>query len=147
MGNEMKKTAGGIKKILLITAGSISLALGILGVFLPVLPTTPFLLLTAFCYVRSSKRLYTWLINHKVFGSYIYNYMCYKAVKKRVKTGAVIFLWITIGISILTIGSLHIRIFLLVVGIAVSWHILSLKSLESFIKEDNAVKNGLKDIQ
>jgi uncharacterized membrane protein YbaN (DUF454 family) len=143
----MKKTTGRIKKILYITGGTISLALGVLGVFLPVLPTTPFLLLTAFCYVRSSKRLYTWLINHKLFGSYIYNYMKYKAVKKRVKTGAVIFLWITIGVSILAVNNLHIRIFLVVVAIAVSWHILSLKSLESFIQDEQAVKKGINDLQ
>lgn len=142
----MKQTSSRIKKILYITVGTISLGLGTLGIFLPILPTTPFLLLTAFCYVRSSKRLYSWLINHKFFGSYIYNYMHYKAVKKRVKIGAVIFLWATIGVSIITVNNLHIRIFLLVVGITVSWHILSLRSLESVIKDESTVKNISKDI-
>ena len=74
-----------IKKYLLIAIGSIALILGIIGVFLPILPTTPFLLLSSFCYIQSSKRLYTWLIHHKIFGAYIYNYLTYRAISKKTK--------------------------------------------------------------
>ena len=117
-----------LKKYLLIFAGSISLALGIIGVLLPVLPTTPFLLLSSFCYIRSSNRLYNWLINHKIFGSYIYNYLTYRAVKKSVKIGALIFLWFSLLISILIVSNLHLRIFLVAVGVSVSIHLLTLKT-------------------
>lgn len=116
------------KKYLLIFAGSISLALGIIGVLLPVLPTTPFLLLSSFCYIRSSNHLYNWLINHKIFGSYIYNYLTYRAVKKSVKIGALIFLWFSLLISILIVSNLYLRIFLMAVGVAVSIHLLTLKT-------------------
>ena len=118
-----------IKKYVLIFIGSISLALGIVGVFIPVLPTTPFLLLSSFCYIHSSKRLYNWLINHKVFGEYIYNYITYRAVKQSTKIGALIFLWASLIISMTIASNLHLRIFLLAVGVGVSIHLLTLKTL------------------
>ncbi len=117
-------------KYVLIIIGSISLTLGIVGVVIPILPTTPFLLLASFCYVRSSNRLYNWLINHKVFGAYIYNYMTYKAVKRSTKAGALILLWISLGSSIFIVPALHLKIFLCIIGITVSIHILKLKTLE-----------------
>ncbi|MDF2612381.1 MAG: uncharacterized protein K0S71_167 [Clostridia bacterium] len=120
-----------IKKYLLISIGFLSLALGIIGVFFPVLPTTPFLLLTSFCFVRSSTRLYHWLINHKLFGTYIYNYMTYKAVKKSTKVGALLFLWASLIVSMIIIDQMYLRILLLVIGTLVSIHILSLKVLNA----------------
>jgi uncharacterized membrane protein YbaN (DUF454 family) len=118
-----------IKKYLLISLGFLSLILGIIGIFFPVLPTTPFLLLTSFCFIRSSSRLYHWLINHKLFGAYIYNYITYKAVKNHIKTMAVIFLWASLIISIMVVHHIYLRLFLLLVGLLVSIHILSLKVL------------------
>lgn len=118
-----------IKKYLLILLGSLSLILGIIGIFLPLLPTTPFLLLSSFCYVRSSKRMYNWLINHKVFGNYIYCYLTYKAVPMKTKIFAIAFLWTTMIISMLLISSLHVRLFLAIIGIGVTIHLLTLKTL------------------
>ncbi|MDD2484163.1 MAG: YbaN family protein [Eubacteriales bacterium] len=129
-----------IKKYLYIIVGSVSLILGIVGVFLPVLPTTPFLLLSSFCYVRSSQRMYHWLINHKIFGAYIYNYLTYKAIPKKTKVGAILFLWTTLIISMIIVKYLHIRLFLIVVGLAVSTHLLMLKTLN---KEDLKRLDGL----
>jgi len=124
-----------IKKYLLIFAGSISLFLGVLGIFIPVLPTTPFLLLASFCYIRSSKELYEWLIHHKIFGAYIYNYLTYKAVKRSVKIVSLIFLWLSMAISISILDNLYVKLLLIAIGIGVSAHILSLKSLgPEFIK-------------
>lgn len=74
-----------MKQYLLIILGTITLCLGIIGIILPLLPTTPFLLLSATCYVNSSKRLYDWLINHKVLGIYIRNFIIYKAITPRAK--------------------------------------------------------------
>ena len=72
-----------IKKIIYIFIGSVSLVLGIIGAFFPVLPTTPFLLLAAFCYMRSSRRMYQWLIHNKIFGAYVYSYVTYRAIPKK----------------------------------------------------------------
>ena len=118
-----------IKKYVYIMGGSLSLILGIAGVFIPVLPTTPFLLLASFCYLRSSERMYNWLMNHKIFGAYIYSYLTYKAIPKKTKVGTMIFLWSTLIFSMILVSSLHIRIFLLVVGVAVTAHLLMLKTL------------------
>jgi len=122
-------TAINIKKGLLVLAGSISLVLGVIGAFLPVLPTTPFLLLSAYCYLRSSKRLYHWLINHRIFGAYIYNYLTYRAVKRSTKIVTLIFLWATLIISATVSDSIHLRLFLLAVGIGVSIHLFALKTM------------------
>lgn len=118
-----------IKKYVYIMGGSLSLILGIVGIFIPVLPTTPFLLLASFCYLRSSERMYQWLMNHKIFGAYIYSYLTYKAIPKKTKVGTMIFLWSTLIVSIIMVPSLHIRIFLLAVGLGVTAHLMLLKTL------------------
>ena len=118
-----------IKKCVYIIVGSLSLILGIVGVFIPVLPTTPFLLLASFFYLRSSERMYNWLMNHKIFGAYIYSYLTYKAIPKKTKVGTMVFLWSTLIVSMILVSSLHIRIFLLAVGVAVTAHLLMLKTL------------------
>jgi len=118
------------RKWLLITAGLLSVGLGVLGIFLPILPTTPFLLLAAACFIRSSKGLYRWLINHKWFGPYIRNYREFKAVTLRAKIVTLILLWGTIGYS--AFGVLHswlLRGLLLTIAVGVTIHILSLKTL------------------
>lgn len=120
---------GATKRTLLVAAGSVSLALGVAGVFLPLLPTTPFLLLASFCYARSSRRLYGWLINHRVFGPYIFNYVTYRAVSRSVKVGTLILLWSTLLVSIMLVNNIYIRVVLLVVGVGVSVHVLTLKTM------------------
>ncbi|MBN2853359.1 MAG: YbaN family protein [Clostridia bacterium] len=118
-----------VKKYFLIAGGSISVALGVVGIFIPVLPTTPFFLLAVFCYFRSSKRLYKWMIHHKIFGVYIYNYITYKAVLKSTKIGALIFLWTGLSVSILVIDSWYVRAFLILIGVGVSIHLVLLKTV------------------
>ena len=80
-------------KTLYIVIGTISLALGILGIFLPLLPTTPFLLLTAALYFKGSSRLYNWLLNHRYFGPYIRNYRENKAIPLRAKIVSLVLMW------------------------------------------------------
>jgi uncharacterized membrane protein YbaN (DUF454 family) len=121
-----------IKKYLLIIIGTISMILGTIGIFIPILPTTPFMLLASFCYIRSSNRLYNWLINHKLFGKYIYDYLEHKSVKKSAKITAITFLWLSLGISIYLINN-YIRFLLIFIGIAVSIHIIRLKTLPADI--------------
>ncbi|GAB3700713.1 YbaN family protein [Corynebacterium nasicanis] len=83
---------------LLLLVGCLSLALGVLGVFLPLLPTTPFLLLSAFCFARSSQRLHTYLVNHRVLGEYINNYNNHTMTRAH-KTRTIVLLWISIALS------------------------------------------------
>jgi uncharacterized protein len=128
---------------LLIFAGTLSLVLGMIGIVLPVLPTTPFLNLAAFCFFRSSSRLYYWLIGHKVIGRYIYYYMTYKAVMKRTKIVAMGLLWTSLLISIMVVDNLHIRLLLLVIGLAVSIHIATLKTLIQIKHSDEGEKSNL----
>lgn len=119
-----------LKKHLLIAAGSLTLGLGILGIALPVLPTTPFLLITAYCYMRSSQRLYDWLMNHRLLGPYLYDYMMYRGVRRKARTAALVFLWLTLSISMVVVSSFHLKLFLGLVGIAVSVHLFMLKTIE-----------------
>jgi len=117
-------------RILLITAGTLSVGLGILGIFVPVLPTIPFLLLAAACYARSSQRFYDWLLNNKYFGNYIRNYQQRKAVPLRVKVLTLALLWITIGCSVMfAVEVFLVRVFLILIAIGVSIHIFSLRTL------------------
>jgi uncharacterized protein len=120
---------GLLQKYILVFLGSVALGIGIAGIFIPVLPTTPLLLLASYCYLRSSKRMYHWLITHKIFGSYLYCYLTYKAIPRKTKAGTIMFLWGTLLISLYLSPSLHIRIFLVAVGISVSVHLLMLKTL------------------
>ncbi len=121
-----------IVRWLWIIAGSISLALGIIGIFLPLLPTTPFLLLTAACYARGSERLHNWLLNNKLFGKYIRNYREGKGIPARSKVLALTLLWLTIGFSIFyVIPILIVQIILLAIATLVSIYIISLPTLRT----------------
>ncbi len=120
---------GNVKKYIFIFIGSLSLALGIIGIFLPIIPTTPFLLLTSFFYLKSSKKLHDWLINHKLFGEYIYNYITYKGVKKKDKITSLALLYLTLSISFYLVDIMHVRFFLIIVAIGVTIHLLKLKTL------------------
>jgi len=132
MGNEWKTRARGTWiRILLIIAGTFFVGLGIVGIFVPVLPTTPFLLLAAACYARSSQRFYSWLLNNKWFGNYIRNYLERKGVPLKVKALTVTLLWITIGFSVaFAVQTLVVRLILVLIAIGVSIHILSIRTLK-----------------
>ena len=118
------------KKTVILVIGFICLALGILGIVVPLLPTTPFLLLAAACFVRASDRLYQWLINHKIFGLYIRNYRDYKAIPLKMKISSIALLWITLIFSILyVVDSTAMKIILALIGIGVTIHILHYKTL------------------
>lgn len=119
-----------LKRYLLIAGGFISLILGTIGILLPVMPTTPFLLLSAYCFIRSSDKLYQWLINHRVFGAYIYHYLEHRAVKKRAKIVAIIMLWPALFISMYIVGKTWATLLLFIIGAAVTTHILSLKTYQ-----------------
>lgn len=119
-----------IKKIILIVLGMVFVTLGGVGIFLPVLPTTPFLLLSAACFSTSSPRLSEMLINNKYFGSYIENYRYKTGVPRKTKIRAIIFLWIGLLISMILVKKLLVTGILLVIGTIVTIHLSTLKNKE-----------------
>ena len=124
-----------VKRIALVSAGFVSLALGVAGIVLPLLPTTPFLLLSAACFVRSSDRHYQWLINHKWFGRIIRDYRVHKAIPLGTKVLAISLLWVTILYSVFFAATqLWLRVLLIAIAITVSAHILHFKTKK---KTDN----------
>ena len=118
-----------ILRILYLILGTISLILGIIGIFLPLLPTTPFLLLTAFLYFRGSPKLYERLMAQPVIGKYIRDFRENKKIPIRVKIISITLLWITIPYCMFcVVGNFAVRIFLGIVMVGVTIHILSFKS-------------------
>lgn len=119
-------------KIFLIIVGSVSLILGVLGIFLPMLPTTPFLLLSAAAWVKASPSLYEWLINHRVLGEYIRNFREHRAIPLRVKIISVSLVWLTIGYCIFAVVDewWWAQVLMTLLAVAISWHILSFKTLK-----------------
>lgn len=118
-------------KYLLIILGSICLALGVIGIFLPLLPTTPFLLLSAALYFRSSEKLYQWLIRQKYLGTYIRNFREHRAIPLRAKIISISMIWITLTYCTITISdSIWIKFLFIALAISITWHILSYKTLK-----------------
>ena len=118
-------------KILFAILGCIALALGIVGIFLPLLPTTPFLLLAAALWVRSSPRLYAWLLSHRCFGEYIRNFRENRAIPLRAKIFSIVLMWAAMLYCIFGIldGRRWAQLALLAVAVGVTWHILSFATL------------------
>jgi uncharacterized membrane protein YbaN (DUF454 family) len=94
-------------RYILFTIGWISFVLGVIGILLPVLPTTPFLLLSAACFLRSSPRFYTWLTEHRWWGKYIRYYLNGEGIPRRIKILITTMLWITILSSALLFVKIH----------------------------------------
>ena len=127
---EKKKRARWLK-ILLISLGIFFLALGFIGIFIPVLPTTPFVLLAAALFARNSEKFYQWLIKNRFFGQYVKDYREGKGVPLRVKMGAILLLWVTIGLSIVFgVEIFWVRILLIAVALGVTIHIAMIKRKE-----------------
>jgi len=130
MGIENRTKARGTWiRILLIIAGTFLTGLGIVVIFVPVLPTTPLLLVAAACYARSSQRFYSWLLYNKWFGNYIRSYLERKGVPLKVKVLTIILLWITIGSSVaFAVQSFVVSLILVLIAIGVSIHILCIRT-------------------
>jgi len=132
-GTEGRLKMAGFKQTALIAGGSLCVALGVVGMFLPVLPTTPFLLLAAVCYARSSKRLYHWLLTNRWFGAYIRNYREGRGIPRMQKALTLLLLWLTIGSTVIFGVTLWwVRLMLIGIASGVTIHILR---IPTFIPE------------
>ena len=110
--------------------GLTSLTLGIIGIFVPLLPTTPFIILAAALFARSSEKLHHWLVNHPVFGKIILWYVVDREVPMHAKIISIVLLWILMLYSIFKITSerWQIQFVLLFIAVGISLHILSYKT-------------------
>jgi uncharacterized protein len=119
-----------VRKTLLIVAGTACVALGALGVVLPVLPTTPFLLLAAACYARSSRRFHDWLVGDHILGNYIRNYRERRGIPLRSKVITLTMLWASIAASaVYAVDLWPVRVLLVAIAAGVTYHIARFPTL------------------
>lgn len=117
-----------LSRFLWMTAGTLFLVLGLIGIILPLLPATPFLLLAAACYIRGSQRMYRWMLSNKLFGRYLRDYREGRGLSVKIKIGIITLLWITIGITaIIVFDDVIIRVILIAVAIGVTIHVLTIR--------------------
>jgi len=120
---------GKLTRLLFKIAGITSLALGILGAVLPLLPTTPFLLLSAYCFSKSSYKWHKWLLTNRIFGEYLRNYKANRGIPKRVKIYILVTLWGTILASaIFATDMWWLRCLLILIATAVTIHVARIKT-------------------
>ena len=128
MKTGQKQLKGPIRALLIIL-GTLCVALGVLGMFLPVLPTTPFLLLAAICYARSSERFYHWLMTNRWCGEYIRNYREGRGIPLKQKVLSILLLWLTIGSTAwLAISQWWVRWILLGIAVGVTIYLVKVKT-------------------
>ena len=113
----------------LLAIGWLSVLLGVIVIFVPVLPTTPFLLLAAACFVRSSRRFYLWLVNHKHLGPWIRDYLEGNGIPLKGKVYAIGLMWASIGLSCYLVPMPWARAFMLTSAVLVTLYILRQKTL------------------
>ncbi len=118
-------------KILLNIIGTIALLLAVVGIFLPLLPTTPFLLLASACYLRGSQRMHDWLIENRLFGQYLDNIQSNRGLPLRAKLITLAFLWLSLLYSAYSIPITWVRLLLLIPGIGVTVYLLRMRTLKT----------------
>ena len=109
-----------VTKVLLIIIGWISIVLGVIGIVLPLLPTTPFILLAAACFAKSSKKFHHWIITHPLFGPIINNFQNGQGIPHNVKIKVILFIWLTLGISIYFLTNQWARLIIFIMGIGLT---------------------------
>jgi hypothetical protein len=118
-----RKLNNRIARAFLLSFGCLSLVLGVLGIFLPLLPTAPFLLLSAACFLRSSERFYRWLIEHPKLSQYVVGYLDGSGIPRKAKIYTLMLLWLSMGISIAWVPLFWVQVALPVIGVLVSVYI------------------------
>jgi len=117
-----------IKKLFLIALGFVSLGLGVVGIILPLLPTTPLVLLSAGCFGASNKKIEGWLLRSRVFGPFIENYRTRSGISRLHKYGSIAFLWVGLISTIVIMRTGWVFVVLGLVGIGVTTHLLMIRT-------------------
>ena len=131
-----------VRKWLLLSAGIVAVGLGVVGALVPLLPTTPFLLLAAACFARSSDRHYEWLLNHRWMGAYVRNYREHRATTRRVKAVTMALLRGSIGYAVIVIADgWVVRTLLLFVAVGVTIHVLGLRVVTGDMNSTGAARS------
>lgn len=131
MSREFREHPNRLVRYLLLGIGLLSLILGVVGIFVPLLPTTPFLLLSAACFMRSSRRFHTWLVTHPHLGPWIRDYLDGEGIPLKGKVYAIGLMWTSILLSCYFVPVLPARIFLLTSATLVTLYILKQKTRPS----------------
>ena len=126
-----------IRKALLIFAGTLCVVLGVLGMFLPLLPTTVFLLLAAYCYSHSSEKFHNWLLDNRWCGAYIRNYKAGKGISLRQKASTILVLWASIIFSMwLLAAGFWLNLLMIAIALGVTMHLILLKTYRPEVESD-----------
>jgi hypothetical protein len=124
--------ARGARRVLLIGVGGASLGTGVIGMFVPVLPTTCFLLLAAWCFGRSSPRLHHWMYHNRWFGAYLSDYRNGRGIPRAIKIGSLSLLWLTMGATVVfAVSALWLRALLVGIAVAVTAHVATQRDAPS----------------
>jgi len=115
--------ASNVVRLLLLGVGNVSVALGVVGIILPLLPTTPFLLLAAACYVRSSNTFYNWLVAHPLLSKYILSYLNGEGIPRKAKYYTLFTMWLTMAVSAAVVPLWQVQLLLLCIALMVSTYI------------------------
>lgn len=129
MAREIQEQRNPAIRFALLAVGWLSVAFGVIGIFLPVLPTTPFLLLAAACFLRSSKRFYLWLVLHPRLGPWVRDYLDGQGIARKAKVYAIGLMWLSIALSCYLVPLPWARAFMLTSAVLVSLYILRQKTL------------------
>ena len=127
---EIKKVENKYMRMLLNILGTIFVILCILGIILPVMPGTIFLILATACYIRSSDRMYNWLINNKLFGRFARMYFEERAMPMSAKIIASVMMWTSVISSLFILESLIVKLIFVMIAIGVTLYFVSLKTLK-----------------
>jgi uncharacterized membrane protein YbaN (DUF454 family) len=111
-----------------MVCGTTSLALGLIGIVVPLMPTTCFLLMAAWCYARSSRRMYDRLMTAPVVGEYLRQYRDERTIPPRVRQASLVMMWIMIGYGVVTVDFWMVRLVLLAIAVGVTVHLLRLRT-------------------
>jgi len=115
-----------LKRIVLIIIGWTCVILGVAGIFLPILPTTPFILLASWCFAHSSERFHTWLIQHPKLGPLVQMWQSGQGIPRRVRNRAILAIAVGMTLSALIVGKWWVAVMLAIIGISVSCYLLKL---------------------
>jgi len=131
-----KMTDNRVLRLLLISVGIGSTALAVLGIFVPLLPTVPLLLLAAACFARSSESFHRWLLEHPQLGPMVRDYLGGQGIPLRAKVTAIALIWASISVSVLLlIPLLWVKIFLIAIGLCVTIYLLRLPLAERELED------------